>query len=104
MHIRRQYIAQRLRHERSLLHIGDTQAHAAGATVAKYPGGIFVIDEGQRGIIFVISGRKEPRNRELAHAGRKARWGNRPLRSEEHTSDLQSLMRNSYAVFCLKKK
>src|SRR3546814_8153225 len=33
----------------------------------------------------------------------------RPLRavssrSEEHTSELQSLMRNSYAVFCLKKK
>src|SRR3546814_9644334 len=26
------------------------------------------------------------------------------LRSEEHTSELQSLMRNSYAVFCLKKK
>src|SRR3546814_10569306 len=25
------------------------------------------------------------------------------LRSEEHTSELQSLMRNSYAVFCLKK-
>src|SRR3546814_2330402 len=28
----------------------------------------------------------------------------RPCRSEEHTSELQSLMRNSYAVFCLKKK
>src|SRR3546814_7850218 len=27
-----------------------------------------------------------------------------PLRSEEHTSELQSLMRSSYAVFCLKKK
>src|SRR3546814_5228576 len=27
-----------------------------------------------------------------------------PTRSEEHTSELQSLMRNSYAVFCLKKK
>src|SRR3546814_9036347 len=27
-------------------------------------------------------------------------WG----RSEEHTSELQSLMRSSYAVFCLKKK
>src|SRR3546814_10029301 len=27
-----------------------------------------------------------------------------PFRSEEHTSELQSLMRNSYAVFCLKKK
>src|SRR3546814_3563778 len=26
------------------------------------------------------------------------------MRSEEHTSELQSLMRNSYAVFCLKKK
>src|SRR3546814_2772937 len=28
----------------------------------------------------------------------------RRMRSEEHTSELQSLMRNSYAVFCLKKK
>src|SRR3546814_5338783 len=27
-----------------------------------------------------------------------------PGRSEEHTSELQSLMRTSYAVFCLKKK
>src|SRR3546814_6525179 len=26
------------------------------------------------------------------------------IRSEEHTSELQSLMRHSYAVFCLKKK
>src|SRR3546814_8867180 len=26
-----------------------------------------------------------------------------PFRSEEHTSELQSLMRNSYAVFCLNK-
>src|SRR3546814_9441072 len=30
-----------------------------------------------------------------------ARWR---IRSEEHTSELQSLMRTSYAVFCLKKK
>src|SRR3546814_7910102 len=29
---------------------------------------------------------------------------NRLTRSEEHTSELQSLMRISYAVFCLKKK
>src|SRR3546814_3740029 len=28
----------------------------------------------------------------------------RAMRSEEHTSELQSLMRSSYAVFCLKKK
>src|SRR3546814_2524023 len=33
------------------------------------------------------------------------RWGKPPsARSEEHTSELQSLMRISYAVFCLKKK
>src|SRR3546814_2286584 len=30
--------------------------------------------------------------------------GSRLARSEEHTSELQSLMRISYAVFCLKKK
>src|SRR3546814_1864006 len=29
---------------------------------------------------------------------------NKTVRSEEHTSELQSLMRISYAVFCLKKK
>src|SRR3546814_8820816 len=38
----------------------------------------------------------------------QAPWGaaspNGPRRSEEHTSELQSLMRISYAVFCLKKK
>src|SRR3546814_7632105 len=32
------------------------------------------------------------------------RFDPRALRSEEHTSELQSLMRISYAVFCLKKK
>src|SRR3546814_4750779 len=49
-------------------------------------------------------------------SGRKATCGTRrvsaqqaaarsaPVRSEEHTSELQSLMRISYAVFCLKKK
>src|SRR3546814_8718353 len=30
--------------------------------------------------------------------------GSRGTRSEEHTSELQSLMRHSYAVFCLQKK
>src|SRR3546814_2627917 len=38
----------------------------------------------------------------------RGRWSHTmrllPLRSEEHTSELQSLMRISYAVFCLKKK
>src|SRR3546814_8352240 len=35
--------------------------------------------------------------------GLLAAWGQRRVRSEEHTSELQSLMRISYAVFCLKK-
>src|SRR3546814_2740255 len=37
----------------------------------------------------------------LAHAAKR---GLELSRSEEHTSELQSLMRNSYAVFCFKKK
>src|SRR3546814_2926163 len=40
----------------------------------------------------LLSGRDSPISRESS------------LRSEEHTSELQSLMRISYAVFCLKKK
>src|SRR3546814_2921637 len=57
---------------------------------------------------------KEPRCQRIAALGRQASWVSRgwPLsprssskwRSEEHTSELQSLMRISYAVFCLKKK
>src|SRR3546814_9060814 len=37
-------------------------------------------------------------------AVRRARFHRAAGRSEEHTSELQSLMRISYAVFCLKKK
>src|SRR3546814_10271811 len=55
--------------------------------------------------------RRGPEGRELA----MARWGmpspsfvltnkRTDARSEEHTSELQSLMRTSYAVFCLKTK
>src|SRR3546814_6487536 len=43
-----------------------------------------------------------PRRHATGPAG--ARWRAMLLRSEEHTSELQSLMRISYAVFCLKKK
>src|SRR3546814_7197892 len=39
---------------------------------------------------------------EVLHDGLQRRIGE--LRSEEHTSELQSLMRISYAVFCLKKQ
>src|SRR3546814_13411832 len=39
-----------------------------------------------------------------AQVARKRQKSSAPSRSEEHTSELQSLMRISYAVFCLKKK
>src|SRR3546814_9732030 len=39
-----------------------------------------------------------------ADAERKQDFAEAQARSEEHTSELQSLMRISYAVFCLKKK
>src|SRR3546814_6186197 len=43
-----------------------------------------------------------------AYAAHRGRYGHQlehdSIRSEEHTSELQSLMRISYAVFCLKKK
>src|SRR3546814_3962010 len=64
------------------------------------------------------AGDRRPRHLRAAADGRARRFGTkaagmdtrpRPLagaapRSEEHTSELQSLMRISYAVFCLKKK
>src|SRR3546814_10589985 len=40
---------------------------------------------------------------DIAVGGRKGLPVGVNLRSEEHTSELQSLMRTSYAVFCLKK-
>src|SRR3546814_2376953 len=55
------------------------------------------VPHGWRSSFSTIMNERRPRDREvidlmLAH------------RSEEHTSELQSLMRISYAVFCLKKK
>src|SRR3546814_981743 len=43
-------------------------------------------------------------NRSSLDGGQRAERSTRGNRSEEHTSELQSLMRISYAVFCLKTK
>src|SRR3546814_5815899 len=54
-----------------------------------------------------ISRRSAPKGRRRRRRRRPVRvpeGRNRHGRSEEHTSELQSLMRISYAVFCLKKK
>src|SRR3546814_2068378 len=40
----------------------------------------------------------------LSRPGKSSAGETEAFRSEEHTSELQSLMRISYAVFCLKKK
>src|SRR3546814_8153733 len=55
-----------------------------------------------RGRIAAVGDRRRPHVRWAAPAERRTAGAG--LRSEEHTSELQSLMRISYAVFCLKKK
>src|SRR3546814_3807479 len=47
---------------------------------------------------------RAPRPHHRRHGTRRRGRPRPPARSEEHTSELQSLMRISYAVFCLKKK
>src|SRR3546814_5154496 len=49
-------------------------------------------------------GERVARTRMVASAGAVLLCAAATARSEEHTSELQSLMRISYAVFCLKKK
>src|SRR3546814_9861653 len=66
---------------------------------AREQGGLLVLPEQRRG----CDGRDDHRE----HDQHEHREGPRPqfgeLRSEEHTSELQSLMRISYDVFCLKQ-
>src|SRR3546814_8873315 len=64
--------------------------------LAGRPGGRHCPRRRSAGILFIAA----------KHRPGRTRAGLRPLpgRSEEHTSELQSLMRISYAVFCLKKK
>src|SRR3546814_2819250 len=79
---------QRARPLRRLVRLSDGR-HAAMAAMGLGPG---------RGVQGHAHGRPP---RQLRHL---ARQHGAAARSEEHTSELQSLMRISYAVFCLKKK
>src|SRR3546814_5572335 len=56
------------------------------------------------GIVFVLAGLGFKISAVPFHMWTPDVYEGAPTRSEEHTSELQSLMRNSYAVFCLKKK
>src|SRR3546814_8005229 len=55
-----------------------------------------------------IKGLHDPYRNPTTQRGFAEKWGQKSAmvasKSEEHTSELQSLMRISYAVFCLKKK
>src|SRR3546814_6231963 len=53
-------------------------------------------------VLLQARGRRRPEPRAAQNVGERDRPAG-PRRSEEHTSELQSLMRTSYAVFCLKK-
>src|SRR3546814_3532034 len=61
-------------------------------------------DEDLRGSGLDRLERLHPRRLDTLQLGRELAAALRQVRSEEHTSELQSLMRISYAVFCLKKK
>src|SRR3546814_4906786 len=66
-------------------------------------------DSHQNNLLFPSGSRARKRKHSRSaiaetRAGPPATAPQRSVRSEEHTSELQSLMRNSYAVFCLKKK
>src|SRR5213075_3329774 len=61
----------------------------------------------QQGTLFpytTLSRSRRPRSPPRAAASGRAARRSRSARSEEHTSELQSRLVRSYAVFCLKKK
>src|SRR3546814_5414883 len=70
-----------------------------GALVPRRHVRVLLIDGGDG-----IAARAAAVLRELGYRDVSTVAGGTPGRSEEHTSELQSLMRSSYAVFCLKKK
>src|SRR3546814_6794798 len=65
------------------------------------PRAAFLFETGPDGVIHWVDG--VTRGTVIGLSIAEAAFGGEP-RSEEHTSELQSLMRISYAVFCLKKK
>src|SRR3546814_9188212 len=67
-----------------------------------YAGGLMT-DWGVHMLDFALIGMKATTPKSIMATGGKFAYPD-DARSEEHTSELQSLMRISYAVFCLKKK
>src|SRR3546814_1986798 len=89
--------------------------YLSSVTVAELLFGIGALPQGRRkdglakaidGVLEIFEGRILPFDTAAArhHASLAVLARAAGKRSEEHTSELQSLMRNTYAVFCLKKK
>src|SRR3546814_3753957 len=75
---------------------GQDREHAGDGEVARHRQGVHAADgKGHQ---------SQQVTEQYEHEERKDVRGVAAPRSEEHTSELQSLMRISYAVFCLKKK
>src|SRR3546814_7160283 len=96
-------------------HLGEAAGGGAAHEI-HLPQALLGMDEAERAVEVVLVGRLDPHHavtvaahgdrcfqRRDANLARRFRQGT-AHRSEEHTSELQSLMRISYAVFCLKKK
>src|SRR3546814_3557623 len=81
--------------------VGCTERVDAGLSLH----GVNVVDRcNSIGIIVDTSHCGHDTTLDACRVSRKPVTANHTARSEEHTSELQSLMRISYAVFCLKKK
>src|SRR3546814_1933389 len=81
--------AQAVQHQADAEHAVD--AEQRGMAVGRGEVGALHVEQRQRGV-----------DQEAQQAGADQVPGWKQARSEEHTSELQSLMRISYAVFCLK--
>src|SRR3546814_2279844 len=102
----RSHIAQGLITPRRILTGEVTLGHEVAGVVARIGEGVTGWTVGDRVVLQPLVWRPDgSRTLGVDYDGGWAEYVVTPAsRSEEHTSELQSLMRTSYAVFCLKKK
>src|SRR3546814_4836474 len=85
--------------------VGSSTGGFTDVLLQKGAAKVFAVDSGTNQLAWKL--RRDPRV--VVHEKTNARYltpdiVTEPVRTDEHTSELQSLMRNSYAGFCLKKK